>query len=95
MLVSPDFLKLIDGLLEILSTEEFLRLLPELRLAFGYFTPLETDRIASKAAALHGKKAADLLEGKASPEEYAYGETLDSYARKQTKNGPAVSKPEE
>ena len=77
------------------DTEEFLRLLPELRLAFGYFTPLETDRIASKAAALHGKKAADLLEGKASPEEYAYGETLDSYARKQTKNGPAVSKPEE
>ena len=95
VLVSPDFLKLIDGLLESLSTEEFLRLLPELRLAFGYFTPLETDRIASKAAALHGKKAADLLEGKASPEEYAYGETLDSYARKQTKNGPAVSKPEE
>ena len=30
-------------------------------------------------------KAEDLLEGKASPEEYAYGETLDSYARKQTK----------
>lgn len=53
--VSGDFLKLIDELLERLPDEEFLRLLPELRMAFGYFTPLETDRIAGQAAALHGK----------------------------------------
>ena len=52
-LVSREFLQLIDGLLASLSAEEFMSLLPELRLAFGYFTPLETDRIAGQAAGLH------------------------------------------
>ena len=58
-------------------------LLPELRLAFGYFTPMETDRIAGQAAALHGKSAGELLHGRmVSPEEYAYGERLDGYIRR-------------
>ena len=79
--VSGEFLNLIDELLGRLSGEEFLRLLPELRMAFGYFTPLETDRIAGRAAALHGRKKRDLLTGRrVSPEEFAYGETLDAYA---------------
>ena len=79
--VSGEFLNLIDGLLGRLSGEEFLRLLPELRMAFGYFTPLETDRIAGRAAALHGRKKRDLLTGRrVSPEEFAYGEALDAYA---------------
>lgn len=78
--VSGEFLNLIDELLGRLSGEEFLHLLPELRMAFGYFTPLETDRIAGRAAALHGKKKRDLLTGrKVSPEEFAYGEALDAY----------------
>ena len=51
-------------------------------MAFGYFTPLETDRIAGRAAALHGKKKRDLLTGrKVRPEEFAYGEALDAYAK--------------
>ncbi len=79
--VSGEFLNLIDELLGRLSGEEFLRLLPELRMAFGYFTPLETDRIAGRAAALHGRKKRELLTGrKVSPEEFAYGEMLDAYA---------------
>ncbi|MEH2958003.1 DUF5682 family protein [Candidatus Merdisoma sp. JLR.KK006] len=79
--VSGEFLNLIDELLGRLSGEEFLRLLPELRMAFGYFTPLETDRIAGRAAALHGRKKRDLLtERRVSPEEFAYGEALDAYA---------------
>ena len=83
---SGDFLELIDGLLGRLSTEEFLKLLPELRLAFSYFTPMETDRIAARAAAFHGKKGQDILRGRAaSPEEYAYGEILDHYIREQMK----------
>lgn len=78
---SSEFLALIDGLLDRLPGEEFLKLLPELRLAFSYFTPLETDRIAGRAAALHGKKKSDLLTGgTVSPGEYAYGEALDAYA---------------
>lgn len=84
---SSEFLNLIDGLLGRLSGEEFLKLLPELRLAFGYFTPLETDRIAGRAAALHGKKKSDMLTGRSvSPREYAYGEALDDYASQNSRS---------
>ena len=85
--VREDFLELIDVLLLKLSPEEFLSLLPELRMAFSYFTPLETDRIAGKAAALHGVNARQLLKGrKVSPLEYQYGEMLDAYGLKEMQN---------
>ena len=77
-----EFIRLIDELLGRLSAEEFMSLLPELRLAFSYFTPMETDRIARKAAGLHGKKAGDILRRQGiGPEAYAYGEGLDSRIR--------------
>lgn len=80
--VQEDFLSLVDGLLAGLSAEEFLQLLPELRMAFGYFTPLETDRIAGKAAALHGGSADRILKGReVSPLAYEYGEALDAWGR--------------
>lgn len=80
--VQEDFLSLVDGLLAGLSAEEFLQLLPELRMAFGYFTPLETDRIAGKAAALHGGSADRILKGReVSPFAYEYGEVLDAWGR--------------
>lgn len=83
--VQEDFLSLVDGLLAGLSAEEFLQLLPELRMAFGYFTPLETDRIAGKAAALHGGSADRILKGRAvSPLAYEYGELLDAWGRLRT-----------
>lgn len=79
--VSQDFLRLVDELLERLPAEEFLKLLPELRMAFAYFTPMETDRIAGQAAAFHGKTGAQLLKGRnVDPLEYAYGEELNAYA---------------
>ncbi|MDO5407056.1 MAG: DUF5682 family protein [Eubacteriales bacterium] len=82
--VSGDFLKLIDELLDRLPDETFLQLLPELRMAFGYFTPLETDRIAGQAAALHGRNKSELLRGeKVLPAVYSYGERLDHMAGKQ------------
>ncbi len=81
--VQKDFLAMVDKLLEGLSPEEFLQLLPEMRMAFGYFTPMETDRIAGKAAALHGASLERLFGGrKVLPTEYAYGEQLDAYACK-------------
>ena len=62
---------------------EFMELLPQLRMAFTYFTPAETDRIASMAAALHGKCREDITErGEILPEWYAYGRELDGYAKK-------------
>lgn len=79
--VQEHFLEMIDELLAKLSVEAFMRLLPELRQAFGYFTPLEIDRIAGKAAGLHGVKKQELLHGRpVSPLEYEYGEALDAYA---------------
>lgn len=83
--VLEHFLELIDGLLEKLSGDEFMRLLPELRQAFGYFTPLEIDRIAGKAAAFHGVKKKELLRGRmVLPAEYEYGEALDRLAQAQS-----------
>ena len=88
-LVSREFLQLIDGLLASLSAEEFMSFLPELRLAFGYFTPLETDRIAGQAAGLHGKTGRELLRGRSvSLEAYACGEALDSYAVRRMERSP-------
>jgi len=93
--VREEFLTMIHGLLSELSVEAFLQLLPELRQAFGYFTPLEIDRIAGKAALLCGVAGHEspkrgflggglssaILKGRmVSPEEYAYGELLDAYA---------------
>lgn len=79
--VRESFLKMVDELLGRLSAEAFMGLLPELRQAFGYFTPLETDRIAKRAAELHGAKKQSLLRGRrVSPLEYEYGEALDAFA---------------
>lgn len=50
----------LSGLLERLPHEDFLRMLPELRLAFTFFTPPETSRIAAKVAGLHGIPASRL-----------------------------------
>lgn len=75
------FLPMIDGLLKELSGEAFMELLPELRQAFGYFTPLEIDRIAKEAAALNGVEKKALFKGRSVlPAEYEYGEALDKYA---------------
>ena len=79
--VRESFIYMIDELLGKLSADAFMRLLPELRQAFGYFTPLETDRLAGKAAALHGVEKQKLIGGrKVTPTEYEYGELLDAYA---------------
>lgn len=76
------FLPMIDRLLKELSGEDFMKLLPELRQAFGYFTPLEIDRIAREAAALNGAEKKALFKGRSVlPAEYEYGEALDLYAR--------------
>lgn len=50
----------LSGLLARLPHEDFLRLLPDLRLAFTFFTPPETSRIAEKVAGLHGIPASRL-----------------------------------
>ena len=85
--VQEHFLQMVDTLLGKLSAEDFLQILPELRMAFSYFTPFETDRIAKKAANLHGAEAKQIQKGRmVTPLEYEYGELLDSYVMQQIQN---------
>ena len=49
----PDLIEAIDARLEHWSEGEFLKVLPELRLAFADLIPRETDKVAALAAQLH------------------------------------------
>ncbi len=49
-----DLLAGLDGRLGAWDEQTFLRMLPDLRLAFAALTPAETDRVATSVAGLHG-----------------------------------------
>ena len=83
LLVDPSFLAQVNNLLCSLSDDGFLALLPELRLAFSYFRPVETDRIARRVAGLHGVTPVLLRRPGLSPADYARGEALDAWAADQ------------
>lgn len=80
LLVSEQFLPGLDHLFSRLEEPDFMALLPDLRLAFRYFTPMEAARIARRAAALHGVSPEELRRPAAPPGQYAYGELLDAWA---------------
>lgn len=80
--IGEEFLKMLDEFFGRVSEEEFMELLPELRMAFAYFTPREIDKIAAGAAGLHGKGREDLMEGQeVLPEWYSYGKEIDEAVR--------------
>ncbi len=80
--IGNDFIQMLDGFYGQVTEEEFMELLPELRMAFTYFTPRETDRIAAMAAGLHGKGRQDIMERKEIyPDWYAYGKETDACVR--------------
>ena len=80
-LVHEEFTVMLDGLFARLSQEEFVSLLPELRLAFSYFAPVEADRLAARAATLHGVSPASVRRQRAvDVREYEYGEEMDEWA---------------
>lgn len=79
--IGGEFLELLDGFFGQLEEAEFMELLPQLHMAFTYFTPAETDRIAKMAAGLHGKGGEELMQRREIlPDWYAYGRELDAYA---------------
>ena len=78
LLTDTDFLKEIDSLLCALEDEDFTAMLPQLRLAFSYFLPRETDRLAKSAAGFHGVKK--LTAPAVSAADYSRGEMLDAWA---------------
>ena len=71
-------LKQIKELVNDVSEEEFMRVIPELRLAFSYFTPREIDEIGENVSKMYGisKRKFDSLKG-ISPNVVALGEELD------------------
>ena len=82
--IGKQFIKMLDEFYGRVSEEEFMELLPELRMAFTYFTPRETDRIAGAAAGLHGRGRKDILERReVYPDWYSYGKEIDEYVSAQ------------
>lgn len=78
--IGEQILGMLDTFFKQAGSTEFMELLPELRMAFTYFTPREIDKIAEKAAALHGRSGKDIIELKEIPADwYAYGKELDVY----------------
>ena len=71
-----DFLRLTDELLTSMSQEDFIGILPSMRLAFSYFTPREISDTAETVAALYDTAGDDLLY------QQAVDETLYGFARK-------------
>ena len=74
-----EFLVMTDALLESLDAEDFMEIMPFLRLAFSYFTPQEVQSIAQSAAAIHGKGEADVLDTRGYDEAlHIFGAQLDA-----------------
>lgn len=80
LLIDHEFLCQIDILLSELTDEQFTSILPELRLAFSYFVPMETSRLARQAAVLHGTQTMSLKKSGIDPEEYSRIERVDAWA---------------
>jgi hypothetical protein len=81
VLSAPDLCAAIDALFGEASEADFLLALPSLRLAFGYFPPLERERIARLVLGLHGLGGAlapELLRDDAEPSEVVRGHDLDA-----------------
>lgn len=82
--IGGQFLGMLDGFLGNVGDQEFMELLPELKMAFSYFTPREIDRIAESAAGLHGGKGKDIrMRREVLPSWSSYGRELDAYGRRQ------------
>ena len=78
--IGGQILHMLDTFLQQTDTADFMELLPELRMAFTYFTPREIDKIAEKAAALHNRSGEDIINlREVPPDWYSYGKELDIY----------------
>ena len=80
LLTDHEFLKRIDELLCSLEDADFTAMLPQLRLAFSYFLPRETDRLAKSAAALHGDAPEKTKYAAVSAADYSRAEAVDAWA---------------
>lgn len=84
--IGNEFLKMLDEFFGSVSEDEFMGLLPELRMAFTYFTPREIDKIAAGASALHGGKEDILSREAILPDWYSYGKEMDAYVKERAES---------
>ncbi|MBR1864770.1 MAG: hypothetical protein IJ806_11875 [Ruminococcus sp.] len=61
VMADDTFLKMTDELITVMDREEFMEVLPAMKLAFSYFTPAEIQQTARAAAMLHGVDEMDIL----------------------------------
>ena len=80
LLTDPAFLGEIDELFLELEDEDFTAMLPQLRLAFSYFLPTETDRLARAAAKLHGRGGDLRNQTAVDAADYSRAEAVDAWA---------------
>lgn len=72
----------LNAILKEIDTQLFLEILPDLRLAFTQFIPIETNKIAKKVAEIYDTDVTSILyEKKYSQEEIDKGVELDKYCR--------------
>ncbi|MBR1554558.1 MAG: hypothetical protein IJ644_04095 [Oscillospiraceae bacterium] len=55
-LMDKNFLAMTDSLLSDMEYDDFMEILPSLRLAYGYFTPFEIQEISGEVSEFHGLK---------------------------------------
>lgn len=78
ILADKEFLKMTDELITEMDSDDFMEILPSMRLAFSYFTPAEIQQTAKAAALLHDSENEDLLDGMAVDEGlYDFASQLD------------------
>lgn len=80
LLVGDAYIRIIDEFIGRADAEQFMRMLPRLRIAFSYFTPTEIDKISSSVAGMHGMQKQEFNRlADVTPEQYRYGMELDEY----------------
>jgi len=79
--IDSTILKSIDKFVNDTCDEEFIKVIPELRLAFSYFTPREIDAIAGEISKVYGTTKEHFTEFEnVAPESLSLGVKLNEYA---------------
>lgn len=82
--VESSFIKMLDSLFAEIDNDVFMEILPDLRMAFAYFSPSEIDRVAESAAGIHGYSSREITEKLGvTPKLYEIGKNLDEWTVEQ------------
>ncbi|ETT47827.1 DUF5682 family protein [Paenibacillus sp. FSL H7-689] len=82
-LYEDQLLSELNYLIEQLSYDDFISMVPELRLAFTYFTPMETGLIAERVASLHQVEPEEMLRPAVDEQMLIQSKTWDEALRKE------------